>query len=57
MFDKSQFVLDYVDSFQQPTGYQHEIIIPLDDFDVMLVAEAYAYPSNNWRQECWKKSI
>ena len=45
MFDRSQFTLDNIDSFSRPTGYEHDIIIPLDDFDVTLTACAYEYSS------------
>ena len=45
MFDRGQFTLDHVDNFQRPVGYEHDIIIPLDDFDVTLTACALEYQS------------
>lgn len=43
MFDRAQFTLDNVDTFSRPTGYEHDITIPLDDFDFTLTASAYEY--------------
>jgi len=43
MFNKNQFILDWVDHFQQPTGYDHEIVIPLEIGDVKLIARYLAY--------------
>ena len=43
MFNRNQFILDWVDHFQQPTGYDHEIVIPLDIGDVKLIARYLAY--------------
>ena len=43
MFNKNQFILDWVDHFQQPTGYDHEIVIPLEIGDIKLIARYLAY--------------
>ena len=43
MFNKNQFILDWVDNFQQPTGYDHEIVIPIEPGDVKLIARYMAY--------------
>ena len=43
MFNKNQFILDWVDSFQQPVGYDHEIVIPLEIGEIKLVARYLAY--------------
>ena len=45
MFDRGQFTLDRVDSFSRPVNYEHDIIIPLNDFDITLTACAYEYES------------
>jgi hypothetical protein len=43
MFNKNQFILDWVDHFQQPTGYDHEIVIPLEIGEINLIARYFAY--------------
>jgi len=43
MFDRNKFIIDWVDHFQQPTGYDHEIVIPLDIGEVKLIARYLAY--------------
>ena len=43
MFDRNKFIIDWVDNFQQPTGYDHEIVIPLKIGEVKLIARYYAY--------------
>ena len=43
MFNRNKFILDWVDHFQQPTGYDHEIVIPLEIGEVKLIARYLAY--------------
>ena len=44
MFDRNKFIIDWYDHFQQPTGYEHEIVIPLEDGnEIKLIARYMAY--------------
>ncbi len=45
MFNKNDFLVDWMDNFQHPTGYEHHILVPLDDgIEVNLIAKYLAYP-------------
>ena len=44
MFNKTEFLLEWMEKYQAPTGYQHQIVIPLDSGDeVKLIARYLAY--------------
>ena len=44
MFNKTEFLLEWMENYQAPTGYEHQIVIPLDSGDeVKLIARYFAY--------------
>lgn len=44
MFNKTEFLLEWMENYQVPTGYEHQIVIPLDDgVEVNLIARYFAY--------------
>ena len=43
MFNRDQFILEWVDHFEQPTGYEHSVLFNADGHEVKLVGMYYAY--------------
>lgn len=44
MFNKNKFLMEWTDNYQPSTGYEHEIIIPIDNNNqVKLIARYLAY--------------
>lgn len=44
MFNKVEFLMEWMEKYQPPTGYEHEIVVPLDSGDeVKLIARYLAY--------------
>lgn len=44
MFNRNQFMLEWMDRCDAPTGYEHEIVIPLNEqHTVKLIARYFAY--------------
>ena len=43
MFNRNQFILDWVDHFQQPTGYENQVVFNVEGKEIKLIGMYYAY--------------
>jgi hypothetical protein len=43
MFNRDQFILEWLEHFEQPTGYEHQVVFDIEGEEVKLVGMYYAY--------------